>query len=153
MSKRLVAILSAGLVLVSTLHAADDAASRRSKPRAWEHETSDLPVNPVIRFGTLDNGVRFAWVKNAEPKQRCYLRIHFDVGSLAEDESERGMAHFLEHMSFNGSTNFPPGTLVEWLQRRGLDFVCALVCAPKSRPRRSTCSICRRRTRSSSAKV
>ncbi|MCC7169405.1 MAG: insulinase family protein [Planctomycetes bacterium] len=122
MSKRLVAFLSAGLALVSILHAADEAATRRGKPRAWEHETSDLPVNPVIRFGALDNGVRFAWSKNSEPKQRCYLRIHFDVGSLAEDESERGMAHFLEHMSFNGSTNFPPGTLVEWLQRRGLDF-------------------------------
>ncbi len=90
--------------------------------RAWEHETSDIPVDPRIRFGHLDNGLRFAWTKNAEPENRCYVRLHVDAGSLAEEESQRGMAHFLEHMAFNGSENYPAGTLIEWFQEHGMDF-------------------------------
>ena len=87
------------LLLVPTL-----AAQRASgEARAWEHETSDIPVNPRIHFGKLENGVRWAWMNTAEPKQRCYARLHVDVGSLAEEDSEQGMAHFLEHMAFNGS--------------------------------------------------
>lgn len=91
-------------------------------PRAWEHESSDLPVHPRARFGALPSGLRYAWLPNPEPKERVYLRLHVDVGSLAETDAERGMAHFLEHMVFNGSKHFPPGTLVEWLQKHGLGF-------------------------------
>ena len=90
--------------------------------RAWEHETSDLPVDPRIHFGEFDNGLRFAWADNPEPDQRIYLRLHVDVGSLAEEESERGMAHFLEHMAFNGSEHFASGELVGWFQERGMSF-------------------------------
>src|SRR5262245_5930775 len=91
-------------------------------PRQWEHATSDVPVDPRIHFGALDNGLRWAWSKNGEPQKRCYLRLHVDVGSLAEEESERGMAHFLEHMAFNGSAHFPAGTLIEWFQKHGMAF-------------------------------
>jgi zinc protease len=90
--------------------------------RAWEHESSDIPVNPRIHFGALNNGMRFAWMTNGEPKNRCYVRIHVDAGSFAEEDSERGMAHFLEHICFNGSKNFAPGTLVEWFQKHGMAF-------------------------------
>jgi len=90
--------------------------------RAWEHERSDLTVDPRIHFGQLENGFRYAWAKNAEPRDRCYVRLHVDVGSLAEEESERGLAHFLEHMAFNGSRNFPAGTLIEWFQEHGMAF-------------------------------
>ena len=97
-------------------------APRVVAPRAWEHERSDVPVDARIRFGALDNGLRWAWAANPEPKERVYLRLHVDVGSLAEEEHERGMAHFLEHMAFNGSRNFPAGTLIEWFQRHGMSF-------------------------------
>lgn len=93
-----------------------------SDVRAWEHQSSDIPVDPRIHFGALANGLRYAWMDNAEPKQRCYLRLHVDVGSLAESEAERGMAHYLEHMAFNGSKRFPAGSLVEWFQRHGMSF-------------------------------
>jgi len=92
------------------------------EPRRWEHESSDLPVNSRIRFGTLPNGVRWAWMANSEPRQRIYARLHVDVGSLGETDSEQGMAHFLEHMAFNGSEHFPAGTLVEWFQKHGMAF-------------------------------
>lgn len=94
----------------------------RADVRPWEHQTSDLPVDPRIHFGALKNGLRFAWMDNPEPKKRCYLRLHVDVGSLAEEDSERGMAHYLEHMAFNGSQHFPAGSLIEWFQRHGMSF-------------------------------
>ncbi len=90
--------------------------------RAWEHERSDIPPNERLRFGALENGLRWVWAKNSEPKFRSYLRLHVDVGSLAETDDERGLAHFLEHMAFNGSEHFEPGTLVEWFQRHGMEF-------------------------------
>lgn len=92
------------------------------QPRAWPHETSDIPVDPRVRFGALPNGLRWAFAENSEPEKRCYVRLHVDVGSLAEEERERGLAHFLEHMAFNGSENFPAGTLIEWFQRHGMSF-------------------------------
>jgi len=98
------------------------AQEEGAKVRAWEHETSDVAVDPRIRFGHLGNGLRWAWAVNAEPKHRSYLRLHVDAGSLAEEDDERGMAHFLEHMAFNGSEHFEPGTLVEWFQRHGMAF-------------------------------
>jgi zinc protease len=90
--------------------------------RPWEHESSDLPVDPRFRFGHLENGLRWAWARNGEPRHRSYLRLHVDVGSLAEEDAERGMAHFLEHMAFNGSEHFAADTLVEWFQRHGMAF-------------------------------
>src|SRR6185369_12419318 len=61
--------------------------------RKWEHESSDLKVNARIHFGALPNGLRYAWMDNAEPKHRVFLRMHVNAGSLGEEESERGMAH------------------------------------------------------------
>jgi zinc protease len=100
----------------------DVASAPVVAPRAWTHEHSDIPVDPRLRFGHFDNGLRWAWAENSEPEKRCYLRLHVDAGSLAEEESELGMAHFLEHMAFNGSEHFPAGTLIEWFQKHGMSF-------------------------------
>jgi zinc protease len=92
------------------------------EPRRWQHEVSDIPVDPRIRFGSLANGMRYAWMANAEPHERCYVRLHVDAGSLAETDDEQGIAHFLEHMAFNGTRDYPGTTLVEWFQRHGMGF-------------------------------
>ncbi len=97
-------------------------ATKHVSPRAWEHASSDIPADPRIHFGALDNGMRYAWLENAEPKERSYLRLHVDVGSLSETDDERGMAHFLEHMAFNGSKHYKSGELVEWFQHHGMAF-------------------------------
>ena len=116
-------MLAATLGLAPLAPAAETPTERtRGEARAWEHETSDIPVLSRVRFGKLANGMRYAWMANPEPDRRCYIRMHVDVGSLAETEAERGMAHFLEHLAFNGSENFPAGTLVEWFQRHGMGF-------------------------------
>ncbi len=111
-----------------TVGVADKTADPRSDdprtadPRPWAHERSDIPVDPRIKFGHFDNGMRYAWAANSEPKKRCYVRLHVDVGSLGENDDEQGVAHFLEHMAFNGTKNFEPGTLIEWFQENGMAF-------------------------------
>ncbi len=86
------------------------------------HETSDLPVDPSVKWGRLDNGIRYAVLPNHEPKGRASLRFVVRAGSLNETDDQRGLAHFLEHMAFNGSTHYAPGTLVEFFQRLGMSF-------------------------------
>ena len=88
----------------------------------FAHEDSDLKPDPAARFGRLENGLRYVVQRNAEPKGRASLRLLILAGSLHEREDQRGVAHFLEHMAFNGSRNFAPGTLVEFFQRMGMSF-------------------------------
>jgi len=88
----------------------------------FAHEASDLKPDPAIRYGTLSNGLRYAILANKEPKDRASLRLLVEAGSFHEQENQRGLAHFLEHMAFNGSTHYDPGTLVEFLQRMGMKF-------------------------------
>jgi len=83
---------------------------------------SDLRADPAARFGTLPNGLRYVVMPNHEPKARASLRLLVLAGSFQETEAQRGLAHFLEHMAFNGSTHYAPGTLVEKLQRLGMGF-------------------------------
>ena len=108
--------------LLGALLAAPAWAQEPAAARPWPFAGSDIPVHPRLRFGRLDNGLRFVWMANAEPEHRSYLRLHVDAGSFHEADGERGMAHFLEHMAFNGSRQFPAGTLVEWFQSRGMAF-------------------------------
>ena len=90
--------------------------------RPFAQATSDLPVDPAAHFGTLPNGVRYVIYPNQEPRGRASLRLLVEAGSLMENEDQRGVAHFLEHMAFNGSQHFAPGTLVEFFQRMGMSF-------------------------------
>lgn len=88
----------------------------------WAHEKSDLQPDPSLVFGRLDNGFRYVLKKNQEPKDRVAIYLNIQAGSLNESDEERGYAHFLEHMLFNGTTNFPPGKLVEYFQSIGMSF-------------------------------
>src|SRR5471030_2459603 len=91
-------------------------------PLPFPQAASDLPPDPAAHFGTLPNGLRYVIRPNHEPKDRASLRLLVLSGSLEENENQRGLAHFLEHMAFNGSTHYAPGTLVEKLQRLGMGF-------------------------------
>jgi zinc protease len=88
----------------------------------WPQEGSDLKPDPALRFGTLPSGLRYVIRPNQEPRERASLRLLVAAGSLNETEAQRGLAHFLEHMAFNGSTHYAPGTLVEFFQRMGMNF-------------------------------
>ncbi len=88
----------------------------------WPQEKSDLQPDPSIVYGRLDNGFRYILKKNSEPKGRVAMSLDVQAGSLHEDEDQRGLAHFLEHMLFNGSTHFAPGELVDYFQSIGMSF-------------------------------
>jgi zinc protease len=88
----------------------------------WPQETSDLKPDPLIRFGRLPNGMRYALMHNATPSGQASFRLRFDAGSLMERDDQQGLAHFLEHMAFNGSTHVPTGEMVKRLERIGLAF-------------------------------
>ena len=88
----------------------------------WGHVITDIAPDLSIKYGVLANGMKYAIQKNATPKGSASVRMHVAVGSLAEAENERGLAHLLEHLAFNGSTNVPEGDMVKILQREGLAF-------------------------------
>lgn len=86
----------------------------------WPHETGDVPPDPAVRWGRLENGLRYAIRPNTEPSGRVYLILQIDAGSLAERDDQRGYAHFVEHMLFRGTKRWPGGKLTAFLQREGL---------------------------------
>ena len=88
----------------------------------FPHEASDLKPDPQARFGKLPNGMRYVVRRNKEPKDRVSMRLLIEAGALHETEKQRGLAHFLEHLAFNGSENYKPGTMVEFFQRMGMSF-------------------------------
>jgi len=88
----------------------------------WPHEKSDLQPDPDLIFGRLDNGFRYVLKHNSEPKNRVAMSLNIQAGSLNETDKQRGLAHYLEHMLFNGSTHFKPGELIEYFQSIGMSF-------------------------------
>jgi zinc protease len=92
------------------------------KPGQWPQAVSDVAPDPRVRFGVLPNGLRYAIQKNATPPGQAALRLWFDAGSLDETDEQQGLAHFLEHMAFNGSKNVPEGEMIKILERHGLSF-------------------------------
>ena len=94
----------------------------RLAPGQWPQAVTDVAAAPDIRFGTLPNGMRYAIQKNATPPGQASLRLRFDAGSLMESDTQQGLAHFLEHMAFNGSKAIPEGEMIRTLERHGLAF-------------------------------
>jgi zinc protease len=81
-----------------------------------------LPLDPAIKTGKLPNGFTYYIRKNTEPKNRVQLYLVNKVGSILEEDNQRGLAHFMEHMSFNGTTHYPKNDLVHYLQQSGVRF-------------------------------
>lgn len=81
-----------------------------------------LPVDPAVRAGELPNGLRYFIRRNELPANRVSMRLAVNAGSLQEEDDQRGLAHFLEHMAFNGTEHFKPGELVAFLESIGARF-------------------------------
>ncbi|MFI5128867.1 MAG: M16 family metallopeptidase [Chitinophagales bacterium] len=84
--------------------------------------TDPLPVDPAVKIGKLSNGLTYYIQKNAKPEKKMELRLVVNTGSILENADQRGLAHFMEHMNFNGSKNFPKNELVDYLQKVGVKF-------------------------------
>lgn len=136
MTKRWAAMLSLGLAMAGTAaagplaYAAQAGSSAQATPaaasarpvNAWGHEGSDLQPDPAARFGVLPNGMRYLIYRNATPPGEVSMRLRFAVGKLYGPDERHGLAHFIEHMAFNGSTNVPEGEITKRLERIGLRF-------------------------------
>ncbi|SDE99107.1 zinc protease [Dyadobacter soli] len=111
MKKAFIALCLAGwgVVSVATVH-------------AQGLSTQKIPLDPSVKTGKLKNGITYYIKKNAEPKNRAELRLAVKAGSVLETDAQQGLAHFMEHMNFNGTTHFPKNELVNFLQKTGVRF-------------------------------
>ena len=110
--------------LYSTVFASLLLSACQSEPKEayFPHDSSNLAAEAEIEYGRLPNGVRYAVMSNETPSNTASLLMRFDTGSINEADDERGLAHFLEHMAFNGSENIPEGEMVKRLEKFGLAF-------------------------------
>ena len=81
-----------------------------------------IPIDKNLRTGTLDNGMKYFIQKNAKPENRAEIRLAVKVGAVMEDDDQQGLAHFVEHMAFNGTKNFEKNELVHYLESTGAQF-------------------------------
>lgn len=120
--------------LIGLLLASPVASQTAAKPAAletgqttapsqpWAQTQSDVPADPSVRYGLLPNGLRYAIMRNTTPAGKASLWLRVEAGSLMESEDQRGLAHFMEHMTFNGTEELPENELVHRLERLGLKF-------------------------------
>jgi zinc protease len=99
--------------LIATLALIAPIAITRAQP---------LPTDPELITGTLDNGLAYIIREHYEPPVRLTMWLHVSSGSMNETELQRGVAHYLEHMAFNGTEHFPPGTIRKYFEDMGLTF-------------------------------
>src|SRR6186713_308405 len=84
--------------------------------------TDPVPKDPNVKIGKLPNGLTYYIRRNVKPENKLELRLAINAGSVLENNDQRGLAHFMEHMGFNGSKNFPKNKLVDYLQTSGVKF-------------------------------
>jgi zinc protease len=107
-------------LLLGSILAREPAAQTAPQPAAARVDLrAGLPFDPAVRTGTLPNGLTFYIRHNERPAQRVALRLAVKAGSLDEADDQQGLAHFLEHMAFNGSAHFAPGELISYFESVG----------------------------------
>jgi zinc protease len=118
-SARLLLLAAASFTVLT---AASPVLAQAQPSDPWAQATSDVPADANVRFGVLPNGMQYAILRNATPPGQASFRLRIDAGSLMENEDQLGLAHFMEHMAFNGTTNVPENDLLRILERLGLAF-------------------------------
>ena len=113
------AVLAALFVQFPFAHAAPSATSVAG---ILPDPAARIPVGPQVKVGTLPNGLTYYIQRNGKPAKRLELRLVVKAGSVLEDDDQQGLAHFLEHMAFQGSTHFDKHELVSYLQSIGVSF-------------------------------
>ena len=94
-----------------------------SQPVVQYNSLSDpVPIDPKIKYGTLPNGLKYYIRFNQKPEKRAELMLVVNAGAICEDPDQNGLAHFCEHMAFNGTKNFPRQALVDFLESIGVKF-------------------------------
>src|SRR5690606_15782942 len=116
----LIALFMAVSATYSTWALADNHLPKAAQDTlSWD---AQLPFDDGVLVGKLDNGFEYYIRKNIEPKDRVVMYLATKVGSILENDDELGLAHFTEHMNFNGTKNFPKNDLIHYLQSAGVRF-------------------------------
>ncbi|HEY3287874.1 MAG TPA: insulinase family protein [Gemmatimonadaceae bacterium] len=117
-------IVAGALTVVSAAGAQQPAAVPQAPtaPQALPALTDSLPVDPAVVRGTLPNGLKYFVRRNEKPAKRAELRLVVRAGSILEDDDQRGIAHYVEHMAFNGTWRFPKQDIISFLERSGMRF-------------------------------
>src|SRR6187431_3211843 len=115
---------SATAVAVILIAATTVVAQRPALPPHSQNAalTDTIPVDPLITVRTLPNGLRYYVRANKVPAGRAELRLAVKAGSVLEDDDQRGLAHFVEHMAFNGTRHFPKQDITAFMQSLGMRF-------------------------------
>ena len=111
-----------GLVPSALAAPGAESAAVVAKSESWLYKGSDIPPDPAWTFGVLPNGVRYAVRNNGVPPRQVSIRIGIEAGSMMESESEKGYAHFIEHLVFRGSAYLQDGEAKRVWQRLGASF-------------------------------
>ncbi|RZL51133.1 MAG: insulinase family protein [Pedobacter sp.] len=114
--------LSAGLFLQPVLAQKKATSKTPTKSAAATKADNAVPLDPAVKVGKLPNGFTYYIRRNVEPKNRVTIYLANKAGSILENDNQRGLAHLMEHMSFNGTKNFPKNELVNYLQKTGVRF-------------------------------
>jgi zinc protease len=110
------------LLFIATLAVAQQPDQESRKLAASLKLNQAIPTHPSVVTQTLPNGLRYYVRANARPNKRAELRLVVKAGSVLEDDDQQGLAHFVEHMAFNGTTHFPGEEVVRFLQSTGMRF-------------------------------
>src|SRR6187549_4203707 len=126
MTRRLLPALGFSMLALVAVPSAQTATSTPPKPgppqAAIPPELAlnrTLPIDPAVKTGKLPNGITYFIRQNARPANRVSMRLAVNAAAIQEDADQRGLAHFIEHMAFNGSEHFKPGELVSFLESIG----------------------------------
>jgi zinc protease len=87
-----------------------------------DDDSPALALEPAVQTGVLDNGLTYYIRRHGKPEHRAFLWLAVDAGSVLEDDDQRGLAHFVEHMAFNGTARFEKNTIIDFFERAGMDF-------------------------------
>jgi len=98
------------------------SAAQRTPPAAPTGDDAPLPLWPEVKHGVLANGLTYYVLKHGKPEHRAFLWLAVNAGSVQEDDDQRGLAHFDEHMAFNGTKRFPEAEIVNYLEKIGMRF-------------------------------
>ena len=122
MSRKFLSMIAICMIFMVSCTDNKKPAVSNSSDASAEAPAMPIPMDPNVRYGKLDNGLTYYIRHNEKPDNRADFYIAQKVGSVLEEENQRGLAHFLEHMAFNGTTNLPGMTLRNYLQSRGVKF-------------------------------
>ncbi|EDM33960.1 putative zinc protease [Pedobacter sp. BAL39] len=120
----LVVAFAAHFALYGPVYGQKKAAAKKAPTTTAvkSNNAAVIPNDPNVKIGKLANGLTYYIRKNAEPNNRAELYLANRIGSLMEDDAQQGLAHFTEHMAFNGSKDFPKNEMINYLQRAGVRF-------------------------------